>query len=257
MVSASISGVQYHAGGRWPFFGYDDAGIAVANVAPGADKQGAGSDGVEFEMERSDVKVTAGDGNWKRIGVLLHRVSYGKIAFYLLGFVYQVKAMFFSTSSRSLFVNNLVFSLMLYGFAMAFEGLRDNQDVTKDERERILKNIKLFRAVILCGITGFIFAVGLGLFLLFWGKDQFQGVAIISFGFGGLTLMRMTYDRHVFVHASQEARETLELSRGQRSLESNPASHVSVPVAAAGEDLPELSVPPRDAGSRGSPPQAG
>lgn len=189
--------------------------------------------------------------------MLLHRVSYGKIAFYILGLFYQIKAMFFSGSSRALFVENLVFALMMYGFAMAFEGLRDTHTVPENERRSMLKNPKVFRALVLGGIVGFVFAVFLGLYLLFWVKDQFQGVAIISFGFGGLTLMRMAYDRQVFVHDSQVARETVDLSRGLHSLELTAVSRGTVPNAAAQKDLPDVAIPPRVEGSQGPSPQAG
>lgn len=252
-----MPGPGYVEGVRRFLIRYHDAGLAVTNLARGADDQGAGPAVAACGMEGSDVERTAGTGNWQRIGVLLHRISYGKIAFYLVGFFYQVKAMFFSGSSRSLFVNNLVFSLMMYGFAMAFEGLRDTQHVTEHERRSILKYPRMFRTTVLCGILGFVFAVVLGLYLLFRVKDQFQGVAIISFGFGGLTLMRTAYDRQVFVHGFQEARGALAQPRDRHALGGSTVPGDTAPVATPGEALPEVSGPPGNAGSRGCPPQAG
>jgi hypothetical protein len=72
------------------------------------------------------------------LGRLLHRISHLKIAFYLLALFFQVQAMFFSHETA--FTRNLNSMLLMYGIAMSFEGLRDNDALSERGDGRILLN---------------------------------------------------------------------------------------------------------------------
>ena len=76
------------------------------------------------------------------LGRLLHRISYLKIAFYLLGMFFQVQAMFFSR--EMIFLKNLNSMLLMYGIAMSFESLRDNDALSEGERHSYLTKSKLW-----------------------------------------------------------------------------------------------------------------
>ncbi len=129
---------------------------------------------------------------WNRLNRVFHGLSHLKFAFYVGGVYYQLQAMVFGR--REEFTKDLCFALLLYGFAMALEGLRDNSRIVDLRRKQLTRRVSLFQWVITGSILLFSFAVLLGLVLLVVLGDEFQGVAVASFGLGGLALMRQEYD---------------------------------------------------------------
>src|SRR5512145_2605291 len=67
------------------------------------------------------------------LGRLLHRISHLKVAFYLLALFFQIRAMFFSNEMT--FLKNLNSMLLMYGIAMSFESLRDNEALSEKDRQ--------------------------------------------------------------------------------------------------------------------------
>lgn len=129
---------------------------------------------------------------WSHLNRLFHGLSHLKFAFYLGGFYYQLRAMVFGP--REAFVQDFCFALLLYGFAMGLEGLRDSDRAAVLRRKSMARRVRLFQWGIAWAIVMFSFAALLGLYMLFVARDEFQGVAIVSFGLGGLALTRQEYD---------------------------------------------------------------
>jgi len=142
-------------------------------------------------MKRKGILMEKSAG-WNRLNRVFHVLSHLKFAFYLGGLYYQLKAMIFGR--REEFTTDLCFALLLYGFAMALEGLRDNSQIVDLRRKQLTRRVSLFQWVVTGSILLFSFAVLLGLVLLIYLGDEFQGVAVASFGLGGLALMRQEYD---------------------------------------------------------------
>jgi hypothetical protein len=130
--------------------------------------------------------------HWERFGRILHRLSYLKLGFYLLGFYYQLQAMVFG--SRADFNHNLCSSLLIYGLAMLLEGLRDNELVSAARHAKPNPRFALRQWVIIGAVVMFSFVVVQGLFFLYRIGDKFAGEAILTFGIGGLALLRLEYD---------------------------------------------------------------
>jgi hypothetical protein len=129
---------------------------------------------------------------WERFGRILHRLSYLKLGFYLLGFCYQLQAMVFG--SRASFGHNLCSCLLIYGLAMLMEGLRDNELVSAARHRRPNPRFALRQWVIIGAVVMFSLVVVQGLFFLYRIGDKFVGEAILTFGIGGLALLRLESD---------------------------------------------------------------
>ena len=129
---------------------------------------------------------------WERFGRILHRLSYLKIGFYLLGAYYQLQFMFLG--SRRNFLHDVCSALFMYGLAMLLEGLRDNELAAQKKHGK--PNAKLgYRQWVIAGaVVMFSFAVLEGVFFLYYLGDKFVGEAILTFGIGGLALFRLEYD---------------------------------------------------------------
>ena len=140
--------------------------------------------------------------SFDRIGRIFHLISLAKFAFYLTGTYYMVRT--FVTYHPDTFPENVSFTLLLYGFAMTLEGLRDNGAVPEKQRESYQKRAGAWATYLLISIFGFAWVPLFGLYMMFVIKDVQQGVAIIAFGIGGLSLMRQEYERfHAIVTTSQ------------------------------------------------------
>ncbi|HNR40193.1 MAG TPA: hypothetical protein PKN61_14250, partial [Acidobacteriota bacterium] len=148
--------------------------------------------GVQAGQDETEGNLMEKSAGWNRLNRVFHGLSYLKFAFYLGGLYYQLKAMVFGR--REEFTTDLCFALLLYGFAMALEGLRDNNQIVDLRRKQLTRRVGLFQWVVAGSILLFSFAVLLGLVLLILLGDEFQGVAVASFGLGGLALMRQEYD---------------------------------------------------------------
>ena len=137
---------------------------------------------------------------WKRIGRIFHLISLAKFAFYITGTYYMIRS--FVTYHPDTFPENVSFTLLLYGFAMTLEGLRDNGVVPEKQRESFRKRAGAWGTYLLVAIFGFAWVPLFGLYMMFYIKDVQQGVAIIAFGIGGLSLMRQEYERfHTIVNS--------------------------------------------------------
>ena len=140
---------------------------------------------------------------WKRIRRLFHMLSFAEYGFYLAGAYYMVRA--FITYNPETFPDNVSFTLLLYGFAMSLGGLRDNSFLSEKTRMKLLKDPEKRATYLLVSIFAFAWVPLFGLFMLFVVKDEQQGVAIIAFGIGGLSLMRQEYERFQTVLAEAPA----------------------------------------------------
>jgi len=152
---------------------------------------------------------------WNRIGRIFHLVSYAKLGFYLAGTYYMVRG--FITYNPETFPENVSFTLLLYGFAMTLEGLRDNSVLPETTRLRFLKKPGHWATYLLVSIFAFAWVPLFGLFMLFYVKDEQQGVAIIAFGIGGLSLMRQEYERFHAIVTNSPSREAEAEVEGQKS----------------------------------------
>jgi len=128
---------------------------------------------------------------WTRFGAMLHRMSYLKIGFYLLGFYYEFHVFF---GKRGNFVHNLCSMLFMFGLAMLVEGLRDNELVAEKKYKKQNAKLDRHQRIIALSVFGFSLVVLLGLFFLYYVGDKFQGEAILTFGIGGLAFFRLEYD---------------------------------------------------------------
>jgi len=128
---------------------------------------------------------------WKSLGIALHRLSWLKIAFYALGFYYQLVTYL---GSRAQFTRNLCTSLFMFGLGMMFEALRDNQLAARRHHAKSGAQLSVYQVTIAVAVVMFGGVVALGLFFLFYAHDRFQGQAILAFGIGGLALFRLEYD---------------------------------------------------------------
>lgn len=131
--------------------------------------------------------------SFDRIGRILHILSFAKFGFYLAGTGYMVRT--FTADDPAVFADRLSFTLLLYGFAMSLEGLRNNTAVPEKLRASYRKRARRWATYLLVSIFMFAWVPLFGLYMLFYIKDVQQGVAIIAFGIGGLCLMRQEYER--------------------------------------------------------------
>ena len=120
--------------------------------------------GVQAGQDETEGNLMEKSAGWKRLNRVFHGLSYLKFAFYLGGLYYQLKAMVFGR--REEFTTDLCFALLLYGFAMALEGLRDNNQIVDLRRKQLTRRVGLFQWVVAGSILLFSFAVLLALALL-------------------------------------------------------------------------------------------
>jgi magnesium-transporting ATPase (P-type) len=132
----------------------------------------------------------------------LHRISYLKIAFYLLGMFFQVQAMFFSR--EMIFLKNLNSMLLMYGIAMSFESLRDNDALSEGERRSYLTKSKLWAWFLALLFAGGLFAMAVGCLQFFLTRDYELGWGITTFGLGMIALGRQQYDQFTAVLSKAE-----------------------------------------------------
>ncbi len=131
--------------------------------------------------------------SWHALNKVLHGLSWLKLVFYAAGLYYQYRTMT-HMRGRS-FKEDLCFTLMMYGFSLAFEGLRDNTAVTPKAADFFRAHASWIRWAIFFLIVFCTLVCLLGLVALLVFKDTLQGVAIATFGLGMLTLLRLEYDR--------------------------------------------------------------
>jgi len=147
------------------------------------------------QHERLPVRAKAVQLQW--LGRVLHRISYLKIAFYLLALFFQVQAMFFSREAD--FVKNLNSMLLMYGIAMSFESLRDNEVLTDGERRWYLTKPRAWVWVLALLFGGGLFAMGSGCLQFFLTQEYELGWGITTFGLGIIALGRQQYDQYMAV----------------------------------------------------------
>jgi len=172
---------------------------------------------------------------WKSLGVALHRLSWLKIAFYALGFYYQLATYL---GSRAQFTRNLCTSLFMFGLGMMFEALRDNQLAARRHDGKSGAQLSAYQVTIAVAVIMFCGVVALGLFFLYFARDRFQGEAILAFGIGGLALFRLEYD--CLSHAL--------------SLRAEPAAERPAAATADHQEVRLASRPPVDETGRGGSP---
>lgn len=130
-----------------------------------------------------------------RLGRLLHAVSRVKVLFWALGIYFQARAMFF-TDGRAM-LDALSTTLLLYGIAMSFEGLRDEGTISEKHRRALLERPLLFQVTIGLVFVGGLFAIGVGCSQFFLGPNRDLAWAITTFGLGMMALGRQQYDQYV------------------------------------------------------------
>jgi hypothetical protein len=140
------------------------------------------------------------------LGQLLHRISYIKIAFYLLGIYFQFRAMFFSHETA--FLNNINSMLLMYGIAMSFESLRDNDALTDGERRSYLARPGLWAWFLALLFGGGLISMAIGCMQFFLAKELDLGWGITTFGLGIIALGRQQYDQFTTVLSRAQANET-------------------------------------------------
>lgn len=133
-----------------------------------------------------------------RLGRLLHGVSHVKYPFLAFGIYFQARAMFF-TSGPAL-VDALSTTLLLYGIAMSFEGLRDNNAISEKHRRALLDRPSLFQFTIGLLFFGGLFAIGVGCSQFFLSRNRDLAWAITTFGLGMVALGRQQYDQYLSAH---------------------------------------------------------
>ncbi len=136
------------------------------------------------------------------LGSVLHRISYLKVAFYLLALFFQVQAMFFSQGAA--FTKNLNSMLLMYGIAMSFEGLRNNDALSQKERHWYLANPKILVWVLAMLFVGGLFAMAVGFLEFFLTQEYDLGWGITTFGLGMVALGRQQYDQFMAVLSKAE-----------------------------------------------------
>jgi uncharacterized membrane protein len=144
---------------------------------------------------------------WQWLGQLLHRLSYLKIIFYLLGIFFQVRAMFFSQGTS--FPKNLNSMLLMYGIAMSFEGLRDNDALSDGERRSYLAKPKIWGRILALTFVGGLFAMVVGCLQFFLTQNYELGWGITTFGLGMIALGRQQYDQFMTVLLKAQTTSTL------------------------------------------------
>jgi hypothetical protein len=148
--------------------------------------------------------MTRSESRWQRLGVILHRLSYLKVLFYLLGFYYLFMEYF---GSQKHFLHNVCSSLFMFGLAMLMEALRDNELAAKRKYAKKKANLETHQVIVTCAIVMFSFVVLQGLFFLYYLGEKFVGEAILTFGIGGLAFLRLEYDCLSFALSARENRE--------------------------------------------------
>jgi hypothetical protein len=131
------------------------------------------------------------------MGRLLHRISHLKIAFYLLALFFQFQAMFLSRDTA--YVKNINSMLLMYGIAMSFESLRDNDILSEKERRWYLTKPKQWVGIIALMFGGGLIAMVIGCLQFFLNQEYELGWGITTFGLGVIALGRQQYDQFVAV----------------------------------------------------------
>jgi hypothetical protein len=159
------------------------------------------------------------------MGRLLHRISYLKIAFYLLAIFFQVQAMFLS--SEMTFTKNLNSMLLMYGIAMSFESLRDNDILSEEERRWYLTKPNLWIGVIGLMFGGGLLAMVIGCLQFFLTQEYELGWGITTFGLGVIALGRQQYDQFMTALSITDAggeRRCIVAGKQEESLDSGRRS---------------------------------
>ena len=145
---------------------------------------------------------------WRRLGRLLHALGHLRVPFFALAIFYQFKAMFFSTGDP--LFDNLNKSLLMYGIAMSFEGLRDNGAMSETARLQCLAHQKAWRWMIAAIFIGGLFSLAVGCSQFFLTDNRELGWAITTFGLGMIALGRQRYDQFTTVLAAAQTQNPLE-----------------------------------------------
>lgn len=133
-----------------------------------------------------------------RLGRLLHTVSHVKFPFWVLGIYFQAQAMFFTKGPA--LVDALSTTLLLYGIAMSFEGLRDNNAISEKHRRALLDRPSLFQFTTASVFVGGLFSIGVGCSQFFLSTNRDLAWAITTFGLGMVALGRQQYDQYLSAH---------------------------------------------------------
>ncbi len=139
-------------------------------------------------------------GKWQWLGRLLQVLSYLKIPFFALGVYFQVKAMFFSTGPP--FLDNLNRTLLMYGIAMSFDSLRDENSISEKGRSNYLAHRKMWQWIIAVVFIGGLYSIGVGCIQFFLVKNSELGWAITVFGLGMISLGRQRYNQFTSIFSA-------------------------------------------------------
>ena len=172
--------------------------------------------------------------SWRRLGRLLHRISYLKFLFWALGFYFQFKTMFLSTGET--FLDDLNKTLLMYGIAMSLEGLRDNGSISDKERRECRSRQKLWRWMVAGVFAGGLYSLAVGVSQFFLSSNRELGWAITAFGLGMICLGRQRYDRFTSI-LSREPPPPARTPPPPDTRDGAPARAASHPATIRREDL--------------------
>ena len=105
--------------------------------------------------------------------------------------------MFFSHGTA--FTNNLNSMLLMYGIAMSFESLRDNDVLSERERHWFLAKSNLWVWVLALLFSSGLIAMAIGCLQFFLTQEYDLGWGITTFGLGIIALGRQQYDQFIAI----------------------------------------------------------
>ena len=137
--------------------------------------------------------------NLHGLSLLLHGLSHLNVLFMMAALYFQVRSFLFlregTAAGREQFVTFMVLSFTMWGFFMSLLSLSDNDRLKPAEIRKFRDKQRFFRRLVMFMIVAFLLTVLQGLYFLLVLHNPLQGVAIVSFGMGGLGLGRQMHDR--------------------------------------------------------------
>ncbi|HDS03647.1 MAG TPA: hypothetical protein ENN72_08080 [Firmicutes bacterium] len=126
-----------------------------------------------------------------------HRLACLGYPFFVLGLYSMGRFFFFSADDAK--IGWLSTALLSMGIFMSFISMSDAGSVTKKEGLKIIKKQARLHTQVIGSLIGFILTTFFGLFVLFIIRDFSLGVAIATFGIGGIALQKFHLDRYLAV----------------------------------------------------------
>ena len=126
------------------------------------------------------------------INTILHYLSFLKHAFYLWGTYLVYKEAFQSSQNH---LEDLSLGLLLFGLGMSLEGLQDERKIGKI-RTMLFKRKIATRIYLLGSTCIFIIDILFALNTILNLHNPQLGGGVLAFGIGGISLIKMEYNRY-------------------------------------------------------------